>query len=1048
MPGTDQLRAALAERYEIEREIGAGGMATVYLARDLKHDREVAIKVLHADLSAIIGIHRFLAEIRIAANLDHPHILTLIDSGSAAGILYYVLPYVRGESLRTKLDREKQLRLEDALAIIRQVAGALDYAHSEGVVHRDIKPENILLHHGEAVLADFGIALAVKQAGGDRLTQTGLSLGTPLYMSPEQATGDRTLDARSDVYSLAAVFYEMVAGEPPITGSSAQVVIAKLLTEKPVSLRVIREAVPVSMELATATALSKTPADRFSSAGEFVQALTATARVHPAMPAILLGGQRRLATVLGIYAVAVVAVAIVARAAVIALGLPDWVFPGALIVMALGLPVILFTAFVHRGTHRALTQSALTLRGSPATQSTMTRIAVKASPWISWRRTFTGGAVALAGFSGLVAAFMIMRATGIGPVGSLLASGRLTEKDQLLVTDFRGGGADSSLSAIVTEAIRTDLGQSSVVKVVPPSAVAEALGRMRRDRNSPVDLAVAREIAAREGIKGIVDGSVTPLAGGYVVSVRLVDAASGDGLASFRETIDGPSELLPTLDKLSGNLRGKIGESLKKVRANPPLERVTTSSLEALRKYAEGTRAFDVEGDNSKAVTFFREAVAIDTAFGMAYRKLGVALGNAGMPRVSRDSALEAAFRHRFRMTDIERYLTTGSYFNSGRHADRKLSADAFESVLRIDSLNPVAINNLAIALIERRQFARAEAMLRRALASGISRATMLVNLVDAQVRQGKFAAADSTAVLAQRQFPQNATARGSEFFILTARKQFDSLERRADWFRANDPDAGNRSSATFMSRDVAYIRGRIDDGMRLDQEATALEEARGSPAPGFSRPLDRAWVDVRHLEQGARAAQRLDSALAKTSLRSVPIQSRRYIDFAVIYALSGRPDRARQILAEYQSEDTAYRRRTKPEYHIALGEIALAERRPVDAIREFRLGDQRPDGPRDSCPGCTFEMLSRAFDAANMRDSAVAAYTAYVTTPSPFTWPDEYGLARAHLRLGQLHEASGDMARAKRHYETFVQLWKNADPELQPKVALARGRLAAIQKR
>ncbi len=273
MPVTDRLRSSLSSRYTIEREIGAGGMATVYLARDIKHDRDVALKVLRSDLSAVIGTERFLSEVRIAAQLDHPHILTLIDSGEADGILYYVMPYVRGESLRGKLTRERQLPVEEALSIIRQVASALDYAHGKGVVHRDIKPENILLHEGEAVLADFGIALAVREATGSRMTETGLSLGTPQYMSPEQATGDRTIDKRSDIYSLAAVFYEMIAGEPPVSGISAQAVIAKLMTEKPTRLRVLRDSISPEMDNATAKALAKVPADRFTSAGDYARAL-------------------------------------------------------------------------------------------------------------------------------------------------------------------------------------------------------------------------------------------------------------------------------------------------------------------------------------------------------------------------------------------------------------------------------------------------------------------------------------------------------------------------------------------------------------------------------------------------------------------------------------------------------------------------------------------------------------------------------------------------------------------------------------------------------
>ena len=277
-------------------------MATVYLARDLRHDREVALKVLRPELGAVLGAERFLAEIKITARLDHPHILTLIDSGQTEGFLWYVLPYIRGESLRDRLNREKQLGLEEALAITKQVAGALDYAHRQGVVHRDIKPENILLHEGEAMLADFGIALAVKEAGGNRLTETGLSLGTPQYMSPEQATGDRQLDARSDVYSLAAVLYEMLAGEPPVTGPTVQAVIAKLLTERPTRLRVVRDTVPEGIDTAVARALAKVPADRFAGASEFAAALQA-----PAAAASEAWRGRRPLVWLGVAAVVVLA---------------------------------------------------------------------------------------------------------------------------------------------------------------------------------------------------------------------------------------------------------------------------------------------------------------------------------------------------------------------------------------------------------------------------------------------------------------------------------------------------------------------------------------------------------------------------------------------------------------------------------------------------------------------------------------------------------------------------------------------------------------------
>ena len=268
-----RLRTALADRYAIEREIGHGGMATVHLAEDLKHHRQVAVKVLRPELAAVLGPERFLREVAIAARLNHPHIVPLYDSGEADGFLFYVMPFIQGESLRARLQREQELPVDAALAITRQAAAALSYAHARQLVHRDVKPENILLHEGEAMVADFGIALAVSAAAGDRLTQTGLALGTPAYMSPEQATGERVLDARSDVYSLACVLYEMLAGEPPYTGHSTQALIAKRLVDPVPGVRRLRPAVPAGVEQALARALAPTPADRFASMGAFTTAL-------------------------------------------------------------------------------------------------------------------------------------------------------------------------------------------------------------------------------------------------------------------------------------------------------------------------------------------------------------------------------------------------------------------------------------------------------------------------------------------------------------------------------------------------------------------------------------------------------------------------------------------------------------------------------------------------------------------------------------------------------------------------------------------------------
>jgi serine/threonine-protein kinase len=314
---SDRLAAAVADRYVIERELGAGGMATVYLAHDVRHDRKVALKVLRPELASILGGERFLSEIKTTANLQHPHILSLFDSGEADGLVYYVMPYVEGESLRDRLTREKQLPVDDAVGIAREVADALSYAHQHGVVHRDIKPENILLHGGHAMVADFGIALAASRSeGSTRMTETGMSLGTPHYMSPEQAMGEREITPKADIYALGCVLYEMLTAEPPFTGATAQAIIARVMTEEPRSLTLQRKTIPPHVEAAVECALQKLPADRFASAAAFAEALSGHGPALPATraaAAALSGGSRMwrrrfmLATAVALAALAVAA---------------------------------------------------------------------------------------------------------------------------------------------------------------------------------------------------------------------------------------------------------------------------------------------------------------------------------------------------------------------------------------------------------------------------------------------------------------------------------------------------------------------------------------------------------------------------------------------------------------------------------------------------------------------------------------------------------------------------------------------------------------------
>ena len=286
MTSIDRLTAALATRYRIERELGADGLAAVYLAHDVKHDRHVTVNVLKPELGAVLNAERFLSEIKVTATLQHPNVLPLFDSGDADGLLYYVMPYIEGETLRARLQREQQLPVDEVVRLVTLLAAAIDFAHARGVVHRDLKPENILLQAGQPVIADFGIALAVARAGGERVTQTGLSLGTPHYISPEQAARERVVEARSDQYALGALMYEMLMGEPPHTEATAQMIIARVMSETPRSIRTARPAVSESVDAAVQRMLSKSPADRFPTCCDFARALVADTTTTTAARAV------------------------------------------------------------------------------------------------------------------------------------------------------------------------------------------------------------------------------------------------------------------------------------------------------------------------------------------------------------------------------------------------------------------------------------------------------------------------------------------------------------------------------------------------------------------------------------------------------------------------------------------------------------------------------------------------------------------------------------------------------------------------------------------
>jgi serine/threonine protein kinase/DNA-binding SARP family transcriptional activator len=1040
--------------YDIQRELGRGATATVYLARDVKHSRSVAVKVLSPEIGGLRQGERFLTEIRVTAQLQHPNILPVFDSGDVHGVLFYVMPFVDGESLRSRLVQGGALGIPEAVSLLRDVAKALAYAQERGVVHRDIKPDNVLLTAGTAVVADFGIAKAIaaarRDAGGGRetLTHVGVSLGTPAYMAPEQAAADPATDHRADIYAWGCMAYEMLAGRPPFVATSPQQLLAAHMSDTPRPLIEPRRDAPLELCRLVMQCLEKEPAARPQSAAEVVQTLDAVSSgerssVHP----IARDPSHMLGKALAIYVAAVIVGVSIANLATEALGLPDWVFPGALIVLSLGLPVLLLTAYAHSVTTRlpAAPASAPDRSRTDTQPGLVESMAIKASPYLSWRRAATNGLSAAAIFVGAVGAFMGLRAAGVGPFASLLTAGTLNANAPLLVADFTVTGPDTALSGPLALAMRTSLGQSRVVSIVPISRITDALSLMRREPDSRLDLPLARDIAQREGVKAVVAGTLTVLnGGGYLVSTKLVMASSGDEVAAFQEPVDAAKAILPAIDRLARKLRARIGESPKLVRADPPLAQVTTASLEALKKFTAALQV-NSQGDYARALALLQDAIRIDPAFAMAYRQLLNSTGNSRLARIGLGGypdqsevlvrTREKLCALRDRLPERERQQAIGSC--SG------VVPAITDSALRAF---PGALNAFATGeLMNRRQYARAESAFVRVIADDPATAFAYFNIVSAQIAQGKYDAARVSLDRALRQFPNNKGAQIAEYFYNLG--HIDSAEAitRA---QATVGFVLNRLYAHNTLSILAARRGRVGDAHTHLAEAHVLEREFGAPPRPLDDSLLAAQFEIVFFERPAAAVRTLDQALAETPLESIGwIPSRPYLRVAALYAQAGRADKAKALLGAYDRAVSDTAKRQQPGRDSALAYIALAERRPRDAIAAFRRAEKRADGSYiDACAVCVEPGIGLALDREGMTDSAIAVLEHFVKGPSTGRKvADAWNLHWALRRLGELHEARGDRADAVKYYQRFVELWKNADPELQPTVRDVRQRLARL---
>jgi tetratricopeptide (TPR) repeat protein len=1054
----DRLQATLSGAYTIERELGGGGMSRVFVADEFRLGRKVVVKVLSPELAAGISAERFQREIRLAASLQQANIVPLLSTGESGGLPYYTMPYVEGESLRHRLGAGP-LPISDVLRVLGEVARALQYAHDRGIVHRDIKPDNVLLSGGTAVVTDFGIAKALSASrtgpGGATLTQLGTSIGTPAYMAPEQAAGDPNVDHRADLYALGCMAYELLAGQPPFHGRTPQRVLAAHMSEPPEDIATRRADAPAALSQLVMRLLHKDADERPQSAAEVILALNAvtSGAGMQAMPPVLLQGRGALRRALLVYAVSFIGVALVAKAAMMTIGLPDWVLPGALALMALGLPVILFTGYVQKVARRSLIATpALTPGGTPRPQGTMATLAMRASPHVSWKRATRGGVYALGGFVVVVVAFMLLRAFGIGPAGSLFASGQLKQRDMLLVSDFNVSRADSSVASVVAEGVRANLAQSNSITLYSPANIPTALRRMQHAPTERLELPLARQLARREGIKAIVTGDITGIGGGFIIGLKLVTADSGAVLATYQTTVDGPKDLVSGIDDLSRKLRGKIGESLKSVQNSPPLAQVTTASYEALKAFSQANELADRDNDYAAAVPLLRRAVQIDTGFASAWRKLAVVLNNSHVSPSAADSAINNAYRLRDRLSDNERYLTEAYYFSTGPQRNRSREMQAYQALIdRGDSIAPVV--DMATVYTVMHQHAKADSLLRIALRHDPNNMVAAGNLLGGYVNEGKRAAFDS---LAKAALARNPNASGVVVEFTEAPYVFDddldkSL-RLTDSVRRATPSRTVRYTEQQDAVSLLAVEGRLRESETAARESDFLADSLGMNVPAVVDSMDFALYDAWYRNNPARAVSRLDAMLAANPLTTLAPLDRPYAKLAYDYALAGSVDHAKAMLkaiADLHDPTYADVGVNWGWIHGALGEIAIDEHRPKDALAEFRTVDTWTDGaPLGAPPSWIDASLGRAFDLAGEPDSAIAHFERASSEPDAIRmFFDPLFRASSEKRLGELYEAKGDRANAIKHLTKFVRLWKHADPELQPAVRDAQQRIARLQK-